>query len=135
MTKIFGSLAFLALLASCGGGGDKKETDTKAGTEEKKDTPSTDLSDNPVYQEGLAIVSKPENLCLTCHKIDEKVTGPAYRDVANKYDNTEETINMLAKKVKAGGSGVWGEVLMPANPVISEEDAKKAVKYIMLLKK
>lgn len=134
MKKLFASLAVIAILASCSGG-DKKETETKnTGTEEQKETPANDLSQNPDYQEGLAIVSKPENLCLTCHKIDEKLTGPAYRDVANKYDNKDETIAMLVKKVKEGGSGVWGEVAMPANTVISEEDARKAVKYILLLK-
>lgn len=133
MKKLFVSLIVLVALASCGGG-DKKEAETKNGTEEKKETPANDLSQNPDYQEGLAIVSKPENLCLTCHKIDEKLTGPAYRDVANKYESNEETIAKLAKKVKEGGSGVWGEVAMPANANITEDDAKKAVKYILLLK-
>jgi cytochrome c len=134
MKKNFVIITAALFIASCGGGSDKKETDTGMGKEEKKETPAKDLSQNPDYQEGLAIVSKPENLCLTCHKIEEKLTGPAYREVANKYDKTEENITMLAKKVKNGGSGVWGEVPMPANNVISEEDAVKAVKYILLLR-
>jgi cytochrome c len=137
MKKTLLILSALAVLAACGSGGDKKEgaaTDTKpeVKTEEKSDAPAP--SDNPDYKKGMAIVAKSENLCLTCHKIDEKLIGPAYRDVANKYENTEANVKMLAKKVKEGGAGVWGDVQMPLNPVISPEDAEAAVKYILLLR-
>jgi cytochrome c len=54
--------------------------------------------------------------------------------VANKYDLTEENINKLAEKVVKGGSGVWGEVPMPANTVISPDDAKAAVRYVLMLR-
>jgi cytochrome c len=136
MKKFFILSSVVVLVAACGSGGDKKE-EKKAdtGTETKTETPANDLSSNPVYQKGLAIVSAPQNLCLTCHKIDEKLTGPAYRDVANKYESTEENIKKLALKVKNGGTGVWGDVPMPANAAISPEDAEAAVKYILLLKK
>lgn len=79
-------------------------------------------------------MAKQENLCLTCHKVEEKLVGPAYRDVANKYENNEENINKLAEKVTKGGKGVWGEVPMPENKVISLEDAKAAVKYVLMLR-
>lgn len=137
MKKIFILASAAIIITACGSGGDKK-TEPKAEpvTETKPEAPAAnDLSNNPDYQKGLAIVSDPKNLCLTCHKIDEKLTGPAYREVANKYENTEATIKMLAKKVKEGGTGVWGDVAMPANAVISQEDAEAVVKYILLLKK
>jgi len=74
--------------------------------------------------------------CITCHKIDEKLTGPAYRDVANKYAGADDaTITKLAQKVISGGSGNWGEVPMTPHPNVSEADAKTMVKYILLLKK
>ncbi|HUP14170.1 MAG TPA: hypothetical protein VM187_18240, partial [Niastella sp.] len=37
--------------------------------------------------------------CTTCHKISEKNIGPAYTDVAKKYESTDANINMLAEKV------------------------------------
>lgn len=138
MKKTFMILSALVVLAACGSGGDKKESTpadaskTEVKADEKPAAP--DLSSNPDYQKGMAIVAKSENLCLTCHKIDEKLVGPAYRDVANKYENTEANVKMLAKKVKEGGAGVWGEVQMPVNAVISAEDAEAAVKYILLLR-
>ena len=57
---------------------------------------ANDVTTNPDYQKGLALIAS--NDCLTCHKVDEKVTGPAYRDVANKYDNTDANVKMLARK-------------------------------------
>jgi cytochrome c len=136
MKKILILASVVAIAAACGSGGDKKaETTSGTNTEVKaEDKPANDLSSNPDYQKGLALVSDSKNLCLTCHKIDEKLTGPAYRDVANKYENTEANIKMLAEKVIKGGTGVWGEVPMPANSVVSPEDAQAIVKYILLLK-
>jgi cytochrome c len=133
MKKIIPALLISSILfTGCGGSssGDKKD-ETK--TEEKKEA-ATDLSSNPDYQKGLALLSKSD--CLTCHKVDEKVTGPSYRDVANKYAGTSDTIvTHLANKVRSGGTGVWGEVAMLPHPAVSQEDAEAMVKYILLLKK
>lgn len=134
MKKIILAASVLAMLASCGSGDSKKTDDKQSSGTTTETKPADDLSSNPVYQKGLAIVSESKNLCLTCHKIEEKVQGPAYRDVANKYENTEENVKKLAEKVKNGGSGVWGEIPMPANAAISLEDAEAAVRYILLLK-
>ena len=93
-----------------------------------------DLSVNPDYQKGLELISKSN--CLTCHKVDETLIGPKYRDVANKYTGLPDTIiRHLAGKIINGGKGVWGEVLMTPHPEVSQEDAEAMVKYILLLKK
>ncbi len=131
MKKIFILASFAAIVAACGSGDEnKKEVKTDEKTETK---PANDLSSNPVYQKGLALISDGKNICLTCHKIDEKLTGPTYRDVANKYENTEANVQMLATKVMKGGTGVWGEIAMPPNASVSKEDAEAIVRYIFLL--
>ncbi len=135
MRKIILSFGLGLLLISCGSSGDDKKTTEEPKEEAKTDVPATtDLSDNADYQAGLGLVAK--NDCLTCHKVDEKLIGPAYRDVANKYASMSDTIvTHLAGKILKGGSGVWGEVAMTAHPTVSEGDAETMVKYIMLLKK
>lgn len=133
MKKILIVFIAAAVFAACGGGDEKKSTESKTDPA-KTETAAPDKSQDPDYQKGLAIVAEPKNLCLTCHKIDEKLVGPAYRDVANKYELTDENINKLADKVVKGGAGVWGEVAMPANTAISPEDAKAAVRYILMLR-
>ncbi len=125
MKKIVLSIIIAASLVSCGGkdkkvDGDKKET-------------VADNSVNPDYEKGLALVGKSD--CLTCHKIDEMLTGPSYRDVANKYAGADTAIKYLAGKIITGGNGVWGETLMTPHPGISQDDAEAMAKYIMLLKK
>ncbi len=89
--------------------------------------------DNPVYQEGLALVAKSN--CLSCHQIVEPATGPSYTSIAQKYTDDSATVNLLSNKIINGGMGVWGQVPMNAHPNIAKADAEKMVKYILLLKK
>jgi cytochrome c len=72
--------------------------------------------------------------CMACHAIDKKVVGPAYKDVAKKYAGNAKAADMLAAKVVAGGSGVWGPVPMPANPQVNAAEAKKLVAWVLSLK-
>ena len=127
MKKLIVFTSVILFLAACG----SNNTDTAATTTE---TPATvDITQNPDYKAGLALVAKYD--CLTCHKVSEKLTGPAYVDVANKYADNEANVKMLAEKVIKGGSGNWGQVAMIAHPQVSEADAEQMVKYILLLKK
>lgn len=72
--------------------------------------------------------------CLACHKVDTKVLGPAYKDVAAKYKGVKGAEAKLVTKVKKGGSGVWGPMPMPANsPQVKDEDIKTIVQWILSL--
>ncbi|MGE5338605.1 MAG: c-type cytochrome [Gemmatimonadota bacterium] len=78
-------------------------------------------------------LAKAKN-CLACHTVDKKLVGPAYKDVAAKYANDKGAEARLAKKVREGGVGVWGQVPMPANPQVSEAESHALVKWILSLK-
>jgi len=67
--------------------------------------------------------------CMACHAVDKKLVGPSYLDVAKKYKASDEA--MLIEKVKKGGSGNWGQVPMPPNAALKDEDAKTLVKWIL----
>ncbi|MBS1918794.1 MAG: c-type cytochrome [Bacteroidetes bacterium] len=140
MKKILVSILVIALLTACGSNSSKENGTTTenggSGNTTESTANSNDLSSNPDYQKGLALIAK--NDCLTCHKIDEKLIGPPYRDVADKYAgiaNRDSIVKHLADKVISGGTGVWGQVAMTPHPNISEADAEAIVKYIFLLKK
>lgn len=83
-------------------------------------------------KKGEILISKSD--CLACHKIEGKLLGPSYKEVAAKYPNNAATIAQLAGKIKSGGSGVWGAIPMSPHPALSDDDAKLMVKYIMSLK-
>lgn len=75
-----------------------------------------------------------EKNCLACHAIDHKLVGPAYKDVAAKYKGDKSAEAKLATKIQKGGSGVWGAIPMPANPQVSDAEAKTLAKWILSLK-
>ena len=94
------------------------------------DTASTTAAAKP-EDEGKALVEGAD--CLSCHKVDSKLVGPSYQDVAAKY--TDADIDHLAQKVIDGGKGVWGDIPMTPHAGMSKENAQKMVKYILSLKK
>ena len=75
-----------------------------------------------------------QKACLACHQIDKKLVGPAYKDIAAKYKTDKDAEKKLAVKVRAGGTGVWGQIPMPANPSVSEAEAATLVKWILAMK-
>ena len=129
MKKYYVAIALVVFIGACS----NNSTENKDAKATAPPTVSNDLSANPDYQKGLALIAKSD--CLTCHKISEKLTGPAYRDVANKYENTDANITLLAGKILKGGAGVWSAIPMTPHAALSEDDAKQMVKYILLLRK
>ncbi|EGV27803.1 cytochrome c class I [Thiorhodococcus drewsii AZ1] len=71
--------------------------------------------------------------CTVCHSVDAAIVGPAYKDVAAKYKGDDGAPARLAAKVKAGGSGNWGEIPMPPNVAVSDENIKALVDWILTL--
>lgn len=71
--------------------------------------------------------------CLACHTVDKKLVGPAYKEVAAKYAGQKDAAAKLAAKIKSGGTGVWGQVPMPPNPV-TDAEAKQLADWVLTLK-
>lgn len=90
-------------------------------------TPAPQVVTDPIA-EGKSLIEGSD--CLGCHKLDEKMIGPSYKEVAAKYENTPENVEMLAEKILKGSSGVWGDVPMPAHG-FSKENAKFMAQYIL----
>lgn len=80
-----------------------------------------------------ADLAKAKN-CMACHAVANKVVGPAFKDVAAKYAGQKDAEAKLSQKIIKGGSGVWGAMPMPANPQVSEAEAKTLVKWILAQK-
>ena len=86
-----------------------------------------------VAKKGDVLISYSD--CYTCHKKDQRLVGPAFRDIAKRYPVNNVYIEMLAHKVIIGGGGSWGSPAMDPHPKLSFEDAKMMVTYILSLKK
>jgi cytochrome c len=72
--------------------------------------------------------------CLACHAVDKKGVGPAYKEVAAKYAGQKDAVEKLTQKVVKGGVGAWGQIPMPANPQVTDAEAKQLVQWILTLK-
>ena len=72
-----------------------------------------------------------DKVCMACHQLDKKLVGPAYKEVAKKYAATKGADVTLAKKIREGGTGVWGQIPMPPNAGVNEKEAQILVKWIL----
>lgn len=129
MKNIFG-LAMVALIAlSC----EKKPEHPLQDSNVMLEEPTIKVVDSAASgkHEGLALIEGAD--CLTCHKVDSKLVGPSYQEVADKY--TDADVDKLAQKIIDGGVGVWGQIPMTPHAGMSKDNAKKMVEYILTLKK
>ena len=86
---------------------------------------------SPAWAQDAGAQLAAKKNCLACHQIDKKLVGPAYKDVAAKYAGDKGAVDKLATKIMKGGSGVWGPVPMPANPQVSEAEAKQLAAWVL----
>jgi len=134
MKKVFLVLSVCAVISACGGSSKSGSADSAASTTAPADSSgAAAVRSIDTTKVGGKLIAK--NDCLTCHKIDVKIIGPKYADVAAKYPATDANIDTLANKVLKGGKGHWGDVAMAPHPALSLSDAKEMVKYILSLKK
>jgi S-disulfanyl-L-cysteine oxidoreductase SoxD len=76
-----------------------------------------------------AIALLQKHSCVACHGMDSKLVGPGFREIANRYANRADAVAYLANKAKAGGSGVWGAIPMPAQ-ALSEAEAQTIATWL-----
>lgn len=123
MKKLFLAGAIGLLMFSC----TKKENvpvDRASSEKQTSESAKSNLS-------GVQIIESLD--CSGCHAANEKMIGPSYREIAEKY--SDKDLELLASKIIEGGSGVWGSVPMSPHPQVSEDEAKKMVEYILRQKK
>lgn len=88
----------------------------------------------PAVSEADALQLAKKSNCLACHAIDKKVVGPAWKDVAAKYRGDAGAEARMMDKIANGGSGVWGVMVMPPSPQVSEADRKTLARFVLSLK-
>lgn len=69
--------------------------------------------------------------CMACHQVDAKLVGPSYKDVAAKYQGDANAKAMLIGKVRNGGVGAWGEIMMPPNTTASDAELDTLITWVL----
>lgn len=71
--------------------------------------------------------------CNACHALSTKSLGPSFKQVALKYKGDKGAQGKLVKKIINGGSGVWGDAMMPAHSSMTDAEVNSIVKYVLSL--
>jgi cytochrome c len=88
------------------------------------------LAQRVAVQESVADLAR-QKACLACHGVDKRIVGPAFKEIAARYKGQDGIEGKLIEKLKRGGGGTWGQVPMPANPELSEQDARALIRWVL----
>lgn len=83
----------------------------------------------PATDEGLKLAK--QYACVSCHGIKEKVVGPGFAQIAARYRGDVNAENVLGKKIRTGGSGVWGDIPMPPQTTLKDAEVKTILGWIL----
>jgi cytochrome c len=72
--------------------------------------------------------------CFTCHEADKNTVGPSFQQIALRYENSKNPDERLIRKIKEGGSGVWGTSFMTPHPKLTSNEIKEMLDYILSFK-
>lgn len=85
----------------------------------------------PVAEESAGLRLARQNACVACHGVSNKIVGPAFTDVAARYRGDAAAPAALAARIRAGTSGVWGAVAMPAQSSLKDEEIQTLVAWVL----
>ncbi|MDX1679119.1 MAG: PQQ-dependent sugar dehydrogenase [Akkermansiaceae bacterium] len=69
--------------------------------------------------------------CLSCHAAQDKLIGPSFADVAQKYEGDARAVDALFAKVRGGSAGTWGEQPMPPHTLNTDDEVRQMVEAIL----
>ena len=72
--------------------------------------------------------------CVACHQAQQKIVGPSWKQISEKYKDGSKTAAQLAESIKSGGSGRWGPMPMPPQSQVSEADLQALGVWILSYK-
>jgi cytochrome c len=72
--------------------------------------------------------------CLACHQVDKRKYGPNFKEIAAKYADQKNAADVLARKIRRGGTGAWGQDVMPPQPQVSAAEARTLAIYVLSVK-
>lgn len=71
--------------------------------------------------------------CAACHRSETRLVGPSWLEIAQRYDTTDENLNLLGERIRAGSVGTWGESPMLPHPDLSVAEARAMAARVLAL--
>lgn len=88
----------------------------------------------PLQARGDGLALARSNVCLGCHQLDARRVGPPFQSIARRYvqgGEREATVEYLMNSIRQGSRGKWGAIGMPAQPHVSERDARTLAEWLL----
>ncbi|WP_144186444.1 c-type cytochrome [Elioraea rosea] len=71
--------------------------------------------------------------CVACHSVERRMIGPPFKDIAGRYANDGSAVQTLSQRIREGTVGNWGQMPMPEQPQVSQDDAEALTRWILSL--
>jgi len=123
------SAALLVTMTACNKSETTKTGSSNEGVTAPNTAPVLTVQQVRIGGDGATLLKKSN--CMGCHKMEGKLVGPGFYDVAKKYSGDAGAATKLEAKVTKGGAGVWGTMPMPAMGNVHPEDLKVMIAYIL----
>lgn len=111
------------LLASC------NFDDKQPGSEK-----SMKISGNLTKDQAMKLAARGN--CLSCHRMDNRLAGPGWREVGIRYGSDPKAAPLIASHIKSGGTFGWNIGYMPmrGSSKLSDSEIDALAKYIATLR-
>ncbi|MDR2335764.1 MAG: c-type cytochrome [Burkholderiaceae bacterium] len=97
-------------------------------------TPAADamksmLEARPELAAGKALIEGSD--CMRCHGMQRHFVGPSFEAISARYAGEADAVEHLARRIREGSVGVWGNVIMPRHPQITPEQSQQMAAWVM----
>jgi cytochrome c len=82
---------------------------------------------------GLALAKQSD--CFNCHQVEQRLVGPSYLEVAERYKGVTGALEASVLRVRNGSSGVWGPIPMLAHQQHTSDEIAQMVSWIFALER
>jgi len=72
--------------------------------------------------------------CYSCHANDEKIVGPSFMAIAERYAGDKDAVASIAQAIQNGSRGKWGRAPMPGHSSLSATDLKQLSEWVLAFK-
>jgi len=98
-----------------------------------KTTYAADLSkiieDPPPTPDGLLEIVRSN--CMGCHEFKARAMGPSFAAIAQRYPDSQASIETLSRYIRDGSTGVWGSTSMPPHAEFSDDQLRAMALWIV----
>ncbi|WP_295958602.1 c-type cytochrome [Rhodoferax sp.] len=71
------------------------------------------------------------NACLSCHGLTQKIVGPGYHEIAEKYKADPQAQSNVEAGIRGGSTGKWGSAAMPPFVALKPAEVKALAKFVL----